>query len=158
MRTQKRYNMKLKLPPVVVFILFGLLMYVLRTFLPIGYFDFFGRKYLMVALLAIAVCIGVIALFQFFKSKTTVDPTNPSKASKLVSSGIYQYTRNPMYLGLLLVLLAWGLWLGNAFNVLLAAGFVGYMNKFQIIPEEESLSSLFGKAYAQYCTLVRRWF
>lgn len=150
--------MKLKLPPAIVFAVFALLMYLLSIFLPVGYFDFFGRKYLMLALLAIAGCIGLIALFQFFKSKTTVDPTNPSKASKLVSSGVYQYSRNPMYLGMLLLLLAWGLWLGNAFNVLLAAGFVAYMNKFQILPEEESLSDLFGKEYAQYCTLVRRWF
>lgn len=150
--------MKLKLPPAVVFTVFVLLMYVLSTFLPVGYFDFFGRKYLMIALMVIAVCIAVIALFQFFKSKTTIDPTNPSKASKLVSSGVYQYSRNPMYLGMLLLLLAWGLWLGNAFNVLLAVGFVGYMNKFQILPEEESLSGLFGREYAQYCTLVRRWF
>ena len=150
--------MKLKLPPAIIFAVFALLMYLLSIFLPVGYFDFFGRKYLMLALLVIAGCIGLIALFQFFKSKTTVDPTNPSKASKLVSSGVYQYSRNPMYLGMLLLLLAWGLWLGNAFNVLLAAGFVAYMNKFQILPEEESLSDLFGKEYAQYCTLVRRWF
>ncbi len=150
--------MKLKLPPAIVFLFFGLLMYALAIFLPVGYFDFFGRKYLMIALLAIAVSIGIIALFQFFKSKTTVNPSSPSKASKLVISGIYQYSRNPMYLGLLLILLSWGLWLGNAFNVLLAAGFVAYMNRFQIIPEEEILSNLFGREYAQYCTLVRRWF
>ena len=150
--------MKLKVPPIFVFLAFGALMYLLDRFLPVGYFDFFGRRYLVKVLLIIAVCIGIISLFQFFKSKTTVDPTNPSKASKLVSSGLYQYSRNPMYLGMLLMLLAWGLWLGNAFNVLLAAGFVAYMNKFQIIPEEEILANLFGKEYAQYCTLVRRWF
>ncbi len=151
-------DMKLKVPPIFVFLVFGLLMYLLAAFLPVGYFDFFGRRYLMIVLLTIAGCIGAIALFQFFKSKTTVDPVNPSKASKLVSSGIYQYSRNPMYLGLLLLLLAWGLHLGNAFNIVLAAGFVAYMNRFQIVPEEETLSKLFGKEYAQYCTLVRRWF
>jgi protein-S-isoprenylcysteine O-methyltransferase Ste14 len=63
-----------------------------------------------------------------------------------------------MYLALLLILLAWGLWLGNAFNTLLAAGFVGYMNRFQIIPEEEALTAMFGKRYQQYCKQVRRWF
>ncbi len=150
--------MKLKVPPIFVFLVFCLLMYLLAAFLPVGYFDFFGRRYLMIVLLTIAGGIGAIALFQFFKSKTTVDPVNLSKASKLVSSGIYQYSRNPMYLGLLLLLLAWGLHLGNAFNIVLAAGFVAYMNRFQIVPEEETLSKLFGKEYAQYCTLVRRWF
>lgn len=150
--------MKLKVPPVVVFLVFGVLMYALARFLPVGYFDFFGRAYLMYALFAIAGSIGFISLLQFFRSKTTVDPTAPSKASKLVTSGIYQFSRNPMYLGLLLALLAWGLWLGNAFNVLLAAGFVAYMNAFQIAPEEEALLKMFDKEYRQYCTLVRRWF
>lgn len=150
--------MKLKVPPVVVFLVFGVLMYALARFLPVGYFDFFGRAHLMYALFAIAGSIGFISLLQFFRSKTTVDPTAPSKASKLVTSGIYQFSRNPMYLGLLLALLAWGLWLGNAFNVLLAAGFVAYMNAFQIAPEEEALLKMFDKEYRQYCTLVRRWF
>lgn len=150
--------MKLKVPPVLVLIVFGVLMYLLACFLPVGYFDFFGRKYVAYALLVLASGIGLISLIQFFKSKTTVDPTAPSKATNLVISGVYQFSRNPMYLGMLLILLAWGIWLGNAFNVLLAAGFVGYMNKFQIIPEEEALGEMFGAAYKQYCTLTRRWF
>jgi protein-S-isoprenylcysteine O-methyltransferase Ste14 len=150
--------MKLKVPPVVVFLVFGALMYALTCFLPVGYFDFFGRSYLMYTLFAMAAVIGFISVLQFFMSKTTVDPRNPSKTSKLVTGGLYQYSRNPMYLALLLLLLVWGLYLGNAFNVLVAAGFVMYMNRFQIIPEENSLMELFGKEYAQYCTLVRRWF
>lgn len=150
--------MKLKVPPVLVLGVFGVLMYLLSYFLPVGYFDFFGRKYATYALLAGAAGIGVISLLQFFKSKTTVDPTAPSKASNLVTSGVYQFSRNPMYLGMLLILIAWGIWLGNAFNILLAAGFVGYMNKFQIVPEEEALGEMFGNAYKQYCTLTRRWF
>ena len=150
--------MKLKVPPVVVFITFAVLMYLLAEFLPVGHFEFFGKTYLMYGLLVIAGCIGFVSLFQFFKSKTTVNPTTPSKASKLVTAGVYQFSRNPMYLGLLLILLAWGLWLGNAFNMILAAGFVAYMNTFQIVPEEEILRKLFDKEYKQYCILVRRWF
>lgn len=150
--------MKLKIPPIFVFLAFGLLMYLVSRFLPVGYFDFFGRTYLIVVLSVMAMVVILIALIQFMRSKTSVDPSNPAKASKLISTGIYHYSRNPMYLGMLLLLLAWGLWLGNAFNTLSAAGFVGYMNKFQIIPEEEVLSKVFGKAYTQYCTLVRRWF
>jgi len=150
--------MKLKVPPVLVLIIFGGLMFLLSYFLPVGYFDFFGRKYLMYGLLFFATAIGLISLIQFFRSKTTVDPTAPSKATNLVTSGVYQFSRNPMYLGMLLMLLAWGIWLGNAFNVLLAAGFVGYMNRFQIIPEEEVLREMFGSDYKQYCSLTRRWF
>lgn len=150
--------MKLKIPPAFVFLIAALAMYGLKQWLPVGYFDFFGRRYVMYALLIVAASIGLIAILQFLKSKTTIDPMKPSKASSLVTSGLYKYSRNPMYLGLLLLLLAWGIWLGNAFNVLLAAGFVGYMNKFQILPEEAALVERFGKSYKQYCALVRRWF
>ncbi len=150
--------MRLKVPPVLVFIVFGFLMYLLARWLPVGNFDFYGRSVLLFFLLGIACSIASISLFQFFKSKTTVDPTKPANASKLVTSGIYQFSRNPMYLALLVVLLAWGLWLENAFNVLIATGFVAYLNRFQIIPEEEALIELFGKEYKHYCVLVRRWF
>ncbi|MEL6917367.1 MAG: isoprenylcysteine carboxylmethyltransferase family protein [Bacteroidota bacterium] len=150
--------MKLKLPPPLIAFVFGLLMYVLAKILPIGAFDFFGRPYLMKGLLFLGVIVASIALIQFFHNKTTTDPTSPSKATHLVTNGLYNYTRNPMYLAMLLVLLAWGLWLGNAFNVLVAAGFVSYMNAYQIIPEEKALGQIFGKAYHHYCVRVRRWF
>lgn len=150
--------MKLKLPPVIIFLVFGSLMYLLAEFLPVGYFDFFGRKYLIKIVLLLAVVISCIALIQFYLAKTTTNPKNPSRASFLVTNGIYKYSRNPMYLGLLLILLGWGLWLANAFNVLLAAGFVSYMNTYQIKPEETSLAGLFGKDYRHYCINVRRWF
>ncbi len=150
--------MKLKVPPAIVFLVFGLLMYLLAEFLPVGYFDFFGRHYFMIALALLAIIIAVVALFQFYAAKTTIDPTQPDKTKNLVANGIYAYTRNPMYLALLLLLLAWGVWLGNAFNTLLAAGFVAYMNRFQIEPEEHALRQIFEKDYKQYCLLVRRWF
>ncbi|MBU3027136.1 isoprenylcysteine carboxylmethyltransferase family protein [Zobellia galactanivorans] len=150
--------MELKIPPAVVFLVFAGLMYLLASFLPFGYFDFFGRYYLMGVLLFFAAIVAAWALFQFFRLRTTIDPTMPSKASRLVRGGIFAYSRNPMYLALLMVLLVWGIWLGNAFNTLLAAGFVAYMNRFQIIPEETALLELFGKEYRQYCLNVRRWF
>lgn len=150
--------MKLKIPPLVVTLLFGLFMYLLSTYLPVGYFDFFGRIYLMYFLSFLALMIGMVSLYQFFRAKTSIDPLAPTKVSKLVTDGLYQYSRNPMYLALLLLLLAWGLYLGNAFNTLLAAGFVFYMNTFQIIPEEAVLTNKFGKEFQKYCVVVRRWF
>jgi len=150
--------MKLKLPPVIVIFVFGVFMFLLNKFLPFGFFDFFGRLVMVKALIVIAIVVGLLAVVQFFKSKTTVNPSKPSKTTTLVTGGVYKFSRNPMYLGLLLVLLAWGLRLGNAFNVLLVAGFVAYMNKFQIIPEEKILASKFGKQYLSYVTKTRRWF
>ncbi len=150
--------MRLKIPPPFIMVVFGGIMYLVDRFLPFGSFSFFGQQYLYYALGGTAFVIILIALIQFKLASTTTDPITPDKASKLVTSGIYQYTRNPMYLAMLLMLLAFGLKLGNAFNTMVAAGFVFYMNHFQIKPEEEALSKLFGKAYQQYCTLARRWF
>ncbi|GGW40643.1 methyltransferase family protein [Arenibacter certesii] len=150
--------MKLKIPPLVVVILFAGLMFILAEYLPVGYFDFFGRSYLMLFFFAMAGVIGVISLAQFFRASTTINPSTPSNVSTLVTRGLYKYSRNPMYLALLLLLLGWGLYLGNAFNTLLAAGFVYYMNAFQIIPEEEVLFEKFPKEFQKYCVGVRRWF
>ncbi len=150
--------MELKIPPVLVTAIFGVLIYLLATFLPFGYFDFFGRRELLFFLGALGILITGSSIFQLVKSKTTVDPGNPSKASRLVTSGMYKYSRNPMYLAMLLLLTVWVLHLGNAFNALFLAGFVKYMTKFQILPEEEALKKTFGKEYTKYCAAVRRWF
>lgn len=145
---------KLKLPPLAVMLVFGSLMYVLAVVLPVGEFHFFGRIWLLYTLLVAAFVIALLALVSG-RSGTTVDP---SKSGRLVVKGIYGYSRNPIYLAMLLCLLAWGLWLGNVFNTLVAAFFVSYMNRFQIVPEERALARNFGREYQQYCSQVRRWF
>lgn len=150
--------MKLRLPPALIFLLFAGSMYLLARWLPVGYFDFFGRTYLAITLVAMAMIIVLVSLFQFYRAKTTIDPMAPAKATHLVTGGMYKFSRNPMYLAMLLMLLALGLKLGNAFNTVTAALFVAYMNRFQILPEEAVLIKKFGKAYQQYCLQVRRWF
>jgi protein-S-isoprenylcysteine O-methyltransferase Ste14 len=144
--------------PDLVVLIFAVLMYLLDRFLPFGEFDFFGRQLLIWVLGIAALLICFVAIAQFLKVRTTLDPGLRSQSSILVTGGIYAYSRNPMYLAMLLLLLAWGLWLGNAFNTLLAALFVAYMNRFQIGPEEEALRQIFGKDYQKYCLEVRRWF
>ncbi len=150
--------MKLRILPPLVMLIFAGFMYALAEFLPFGDFDFFGRKQLAVVLLGMAILVMGLGLLQFARAKTTTNPIDLKKTSQLVTGGIFKYTRNPMYLGMLLILLAFGLKLGNAFNTLVAAGFVYYMNHFQIKREEEALTELFGKAYRMYCKATRRWF
>jgi len=150
--------MKFRTLPPLVMLVFGGLMYLLDRFLPVGEFDFFGRRSMGTMVLILGFLIMVIAILQFFKKKTTTDPLHPEKANHLVTTGIFQYTRNPMYLAMLLFLIAFGLRLGNAFNTLLAAGFVYYMNHFQIKHEEKALTEKFGKEYLLYLKAVRRWF
>ena len=150
--------MKIKIPPPIVTLIFALGLYLLAKYLPMGEFKFFGRKVLMYVVTGIGFLVMIIAILQFLKKKTTTNPLNPEKASKLVTSGIFKFTRNPMYLAMLLFLIAFALKLGNAFNTLLLAGFVYYMNHFQIRYEEEALHKLFGKEYKLYTKATRRWF
>lgn len=150
--------MQLKIPPAGVFLIFGGLMYGADWLLPVGDFDFFGSTILLWVLILAGILLGVLALAQFAMHKTTIDPMHVEKTDTLVTKGVYRVSRNPMYLGLLLILLAWGIYLGNAFNAITAAGFVSYMNAYQIRPEEEILRQKFGEHYNRYCQAVRRWF
>ena len=108
----------------------------------------------------VAVSGGFIALLgvvAFSRAGTTVNPMKPGSSSSLVVTGIYSVTRNPMYLGVLLVLLAWAINLASALTVLFLPGFVWYMGRYQIEPEERALASLFGSAFTAYAARVRRW-
>lgn len=95
--------------------------------------------------------------YEFTRAHTTVDPTHPTSASTLVTGGVYRFTRNPMYLGDLLMLVGWGLYLSNPLALATAALFVLYIDRFQIRAEECALRALFGGVYEDYCARVRRW-
>jgi len=97
---------------------------------------------------------GVIA---FRRNRTTVNPFTPEASSSLVATGIYRFSRNPMYLGFLLALLGWGAFLANWAAALLLPAFVVYMNRFQIGPEERALARRFGRHFTDYSAAVRRW-
>jgi protein-S-isoprenylcysteine O-methyltransferase Ste14 len=86
-----------------------------------------------------------------------MNPIKPSAASSLVTGGVFRFTRNPMYLSLLLYLLAWAAYLSNWLALLFVPVFVLYINELQIKPEERALSALFGAEYASYKGRVRRW-
>jgi protein-S-isoprenylcysteine O-methyltransferase Ste14 len=107
------------------------------------------------ALIGVLTCLAGVGSFR--RAKTTVNPMKPDAASSLVVSGIYRYTRNPMYLGFLLILLGWAAFLANLLALLLLPAYVLYMNRFQISPEERALASLFPQDYAEYRGRVRRW-
>ena len=113
---------------------------------------------------AVAFCLaligfvaGVSGVVSFRRAATSVNPLRPETASSLVVSGIYRFTRNPMYLGLLVVLLGWAVFLSSAVAFVWLPAFVVYMNRFQIGPEETALASLFGPEFTNYRMKVRRW-
>jgi protein-S-isoprenylcysteine O-methyltransferase Ste14 len=107
------------------------------------------------ALIGAVTCLsGVVS---FHRAKTTVNPMKPHSTSSLIVSGIYKYTRNPMYLGFVLVLLGWAAFLSNLAALALVPAFIVYINRFQIRPEERVLASLFPHEYPAYRAKVRRW-
>lgn len=119
--------------------------------------SFPARRILAIGAVLIGVAIAGTGILSFRMAKTTVNPMKPDSASALVVTGIYRVTRNPMYLGFLWILLGWGIVLSHALAFLILPGFVLYMNRFQIEPEERALTTLFGQAFVDYRSRVRRW-
>jgi protein-S-isoprenylcysteine O-methyltransferase Ste14 len=114
--------------------------------------------HLMAPVLAAAgVAVALAGVLEFRRAQTTVSPLKPDTSTRLVTSGIYRHTRNPMYLGMAVVLLAWAAWLGSAWALPGIGVFAAYITRFQIVPEERALSRLFGVEYEEYRERVRRW-
>lgn len=110
------------------------------------------------AVIALAgLALEVVALVTFRRVCTTVNPLRPAQATSLVTRGIYRFTRNPIYVGDLLVLLGWAVYLGNLAALVLTPLFVAYIEHFQIRPEERILAEKFGSPYDDYRARVRRW-
>lgn len=116
-----------------------------------------ARILLAGALLTLGVGVCTAGVWAFRRARTTVNPLAPQRASALVITGFYRLSRNPMYLGFALMLLAWGVWLAVPLSLLGVAGFVAYVSRFQIAPEERALSERFGADFSDYRSRVRRW-
>ena len=149
--------LELKVPPVALFILVLVASYFSAQQLSTGAI---GMPFKLVVLgvgIVLSGVIGLAGVWEFRKQKTTVNPIKVETASTVVDSGIFGYTRNPMYLGLFILLFCFGYFFQNIFSVLLSFAFVIYMNQFQIKPEERALEQLFGAEYVDYKQKVRRW-
>lgn len=149
--------LELKIPPVLLVVIFADLMFgVSRVFPDLG-LDYSLRLYSFSIIAILAGSIAAAGVWSFRVANTTVNPTKPGSSSSLVQSGIYKYTRNPMYLGFACFLFGLGLFFNNIFSIFLVLAFVGYMTVFQIKPEEQALSKIFGKHFQQYKISTRRW-
>lgn len=149
--------LELKVPPVAVGLIIGFTMWLAARNLPAGRFDVDWKNAAAAAIAAFAIAIGLSGVWAFRRRDTTVHPMRPDKATFLVREGVFRYTRNPMYLGLALLLVAWGLYLASAPALGLVPVFLVYMTVFQILPEERALRERFGGKYADYLASTRRW-
>ena len=149
--------LELKVPPPVVGLFTAVIMWLTAKKVPALELALPQRKGLFLGLLAAGVCVSVLGVASFRRARTTVNPLKPEKSSCLVVSGIYRHTRNPMYLGLLLLLLGWAVFLANIVAFIFLPAFIVYLNRFQIRPEEKALALVFGQDFAAYRSKVRRW-
>jgi protein-S-isoprenylcysteine O-methyltransferase Ste14 len=116
-----------------------------------------ARRLAVVLLTATGVAFVMLGVLAFRASRTTVDPLHPERAAVLVTGGVYRVTRNPMYVGMAFLLLAWAVNLASVLPFLGVVVFVLYITRLQIQPEERALQGLFGDAYSRYAARVRRW-
>ena len=149
--------LELKVPPLAIGVLLAALMWLVSWAVPALTFVFPSRKLLALSFTVAGAIVILVAVTSFRRAKTTLNPMDPASSSSLVRSGIYKLSRNPMYLGFLLVLVGWAVFLSNALAFVFLPAFIFYMNRFQIEPEEKALAGKFGQEFVDYKSRVRRW-
>ncbi|MDE2415698.1 MAG: isoprenylcysteine carboxylmethyltransferase family protein [Comamonadaceae bacterium] len=152
-------NLEHKIPPPLVGLASAALAWWLAGAAPALALYASGRAVLILALVlaAAGLALELWGLWTFRRHRTTPNPLAPERARTVVQSGPYRFTRNPMYVGVALQLLAWCGYLGNPVSLLALAAFVAYITRYQILPEERALAQRFGEPYLQYLHSVRRW-
>jgi len=149
--------MRPRVPPPVLMLLAAACMWALNRWLPLAHW--LAAPWNRIGALPAAAGIGLAAaaMLRFRAARTTINPMDPGKASELVTSGVFRLSRNPMYVGLTLLLSGWALWLGSLSPWVVPPLFVLVITLVQIIPEEQALGRLFGEPYAGYRRRVARW-
>ena len=142
-------------PPIVLLFSLGLAYACSRYLSVVAMPSIFSSLYWYIG--ATGVLVSLSGIWEFRKAKTTIDPTTPEKASHLVSGGVYRVTRNPMYLGMLFIILAAIFKFGNYYGFIALPFFILYITQFQIKPEERIIEGIFGDEYVHYKSKVRRW-
>ena len=149
-------SLESKVPPPALVVVMAVFMWLLSRATPSLHVDVPWHNWLAIFLVSVGFLTGLSGVATFRIAKTTVDPTKP-RASSLVTWGVYTISRNPMYLGGLIMLLGWAIFLSNALAFLFLPVYVLYLNRFQIAPEERVLRSLFGETYVAYQARAGRW-
>ncbi len=153
-----REALELKVPPIIVWLVAATGIWAVDRLLPFASAAIPGQRWIALALAVAGLAIAIRGVLVFRRHGTTVHPNHPERASTVVTGDVFSLTRNPMYLGLGLVLFAWTLELGSPLAALLVLpAFAIYLTEFQIKPEERALRESFGGDYERYLNSVRRW-
>ena len=146
-----------KIPPPLLAAICGGFMWLIVQYMPTMALAAEAVLYLSLFVFFLGALTSLAGSYAFYKAKTTVNPLKPENASSLVCGGIFKYSRNPMYVGFVLVLLAWAIYLQSLWSLLGIAIYMAYIQHFQIKPEERALKKLFGSEFEAYCQRVGRW-
>ena len=146
-----------KIPPPVIALACAGLAWTLARGTPEFTHQFSARLPIAALFILAGFALDLSGLFAFRRAKTTLNPLAPGRSTSIVQSGPYAFTRNPMYLGMALVLLGFCVYLANLMATVAVIVFVAYLTRFQIMPEERLLLGKFGEVYARYTRSVRRW-
>jgi len=149
--------LELQIPPPVVGLIIAGSMWTVARLPPILRLPKLVRLTVAVVVFAIGVAVALAGVMSFRRAQTTVNPLKPETSAALVSTGVYAFSRNPMYLGIVLGLLAWAVYLSSLWSLLGPVVFALYITRFQIVPEERVLDRLFGAPFTAYKKRVRRW-
>ena len=147
--------MKKKIPPPIVTLLFGSAIYLMEDFFPLLRIP--SAVLFSIGFVVLGLGIFIASVLSFKKYQTTVNPLKPETASTLVADGIFNLSRNPMYLGMLLMLCAIAVQFNPVGGSIFCPLFVAYLTVFQIIPEEQAMLELFEAEFVEYKKTVRRW-
>ena len=150
-------NLDKKIPPPVVGALLAALMWGLSQIGPQFTIPAPWREVLAGLLVIVGIAFDLLGILAFRAARTTVNPLKPERSSALVTGGVYRVTRNPMYVGMALLLSGWAIWLSALLPWVGPVLFVLYITRFQIRPEERVLNDIFGEAFSRYADRVRRW-
>jgi len=149
--------LQLKIPPPIYAISIALIMWLLSRYFPVVQLIFSPWNKLGIALMLLAGLLDLSSLYLFFKKRTTPNPMKPEFTTGLVTNGLYKISRNPMYLGLLTILIGFAIYLGNLTSFLVLPAFYFVITEMQIKPEERMLEKKFSEEYLAYKNKVRRW-
>lgn len=146
-----------RVPPPAVALLFAGAMWLLARQFPSLFAQIPMKSVIAFTLAGLALGTIVAGAVEFHRAKTTVNPLKPDATTALVTSGVYRLTRNPMYVGMATILLAWAIYLSHPLALLGVVAFVAYIHRFQVVPEERAMRALFPGSFEAYAKKVRRW-
>jgi protein-S-isoprenylcysteine O-methyltransferase Ste14 len=149
--------LELRIPPPIVALTIAGGMWLVARSAPVLLLPHIARLVVAMVLAVLGAAVALAGVLSFRRARTTVNPLKPETSAALVTGGVYSFTRNPMYLGMLLALVGWAAYLSSSWSLLGPVLFVVYIARFQILPEEKVLEGLFGASFAEYRRRVGRW-